>query len=125
MNKDIKDKNLTKHINDSVDATEMSSNFTFQVMTKVENLEIRKSVTDQPLIGPAGWLIFALFGALIITSFVLATQSAEINFNIPKIDFTSIQEYFFISVFTIFTVCVLVFFDILLRKSKRKNKPSL
>ena len=123
MNKEIKDKNLTDHINGHKDTSEMSSNFTFQVMTKVENLEIKKSITDKPLISPVGWVIFALFGGLLITSFVMATQSTEIDFSIPEIDFSSIQEYFFISVFTIFAICALVFIDILMRRSKRKNGP--
>lgn len=122
MNKEIEDKNLSDHINKSANVNEISSNFTHQVMAKVENLEIQKSITDKPLIGFVGWAIFAIFIGLLSTTFIMAYQSDEIVFSFPKFDFSPIKEHATIVLATVSAICILVFFDILLRKSKQKTE---
>lgn len=117
MNKEIEDKNLFDHINKS-EQSEMSSNFTHQVMSKVEHLEIKKSITDKPLVGLVGWLMFILFGGLIITAFIIAYQTEEFTLSLPKIDYSKIAPHMNIVLATIFSVAALIVIDKFLRKPK-------
>ena len=120
MNNNL-DKDLQEAINEESSSQELSSNFTFKVMDKVEQIDLKREIKKSPLVNWVSGLIFTLFGILITLILLLGERGGSIAINI---DFTTLQDRSFVKTFMLVLIIVLVvgifvFADTLLRKRNK------
>lgn len=124
----IDDKDLDKIVSDYAQDDskhELPSNFTYNVMQKVEAAAQKKAASKKPLIGFVGWLIFGSFAAMIALAVIYGSVSTTgFGDKISTIDFSRIYDEIKLGVYIVSAVATLIFVDMLFRKLSNKRKLS-
>ena len=120
-NKEPIDKVLEDFANKS-SSEGLPSNFTHQMMQKIEQEAERKASAKKRLVTPMGWLIFGGFATLITCSLIFGDFSSSETISLPKFDISQHTDKIQLVVATVFAISALVLIDtIYRRKSKKLN----
>lgn len=117
------DKWLKQHFNQEDKETELPSNFTHRVMSKIEETVSKPKVKPLPVFGWVGWSIAAIFVVLIGLSVFLSPESAsnlsQFNIDTSSIEKTLRLESVQLTMLILFSVSLIMLIDqLLLRRFK-------
>ncbi len=107
---------------DPFNKTELNTDFTADVLTKIEQ---KKARYGKPIIGKYGWIVAAFFAiVLVILPFFVYPASTNTYFNTIKVaDLYPVVEKLKTPLLGILAVLTLIVLDELIRKRTRKFTP--